>query len=75
MVLLFLIYFLIITILVLIGTHQKILDYVGKYLCKHGRHKFKKKKYYCVRCKMPRDWPILKCVNGHGTGKLNFPEI
>lgn len=56
------------------GFYQEISTSFGKLLCKGGKHRFKSKRYYCSRCKVGRNWPILKCVNG-GKIKINFPKI
>ena len=55
--------------------HETILEWIGNFLCKHGKHRFKKKKYNCKRCGKPRDWPVLKCIRGGKRNRPKFPGV
>ena len=55
--------------------HEPVIEWIGAYLCKKGRHSFRKKQYHCKRCKKPRSWPILTCIQGDKKDKPIFPRI
>jgi len=55
--------------------HEIPIGYIGRSLCRTGKHKYKRGKYRCKRCSKPRTWPVLKCVNGGVSEPIKFPKI
>ena len=47
---------------------------IGLFFCKLGKHNFSGKKYFCRRCKKPRNWPKLNCIDGEKK-YLKFPKL